>query len=1387
MKDGWIVNRAGLINFWYYDDEVFEFMDGRLLIRGANGSGKSVTMQSFIPLLLDGNKSPERLDPFGSRARKLEDYLLGEEALSQTNERTAYIYMEFKKQNTKNYLTIGMGLRARRGQPMDSWGFTLLDGRRVGIDFYLYKSEIGQDGSKQKVPLSKRELKNRVLPGGQVAETQREYMEMVNKHIFGFNTIEEYDELIKLLIQLRSPKLSKDFKPTVIYEIMNGALPALSDEDLRPLSETIENMDEIKMHLDELYIYYDAASKLKGEYDNYNRFILCEKLDRYLKAYDDLKTANNNRTKLEQEIILQQSSVGELSQKLNILTAEQAALEQKEDQLRENDAFKAQKTLLEVQKDLKDNQQANKLKQNQLSEKESRCRDTRNQIKKLTEEKELLEVEIADTLRDMEKLAKLVDFMEHDFSKDELSKVFGGKFDFVFWKTEVKKYRDKLKKALKALKKVKEENIRYNKALKEQEDLRYERDRFEKDVREWEGQFDLIKSEFVQKIHEWTEQNQELKLEKQELEAISRLVLNYGDSTSFNDIVGEVRACFEVKNQSLRNEQYRLENQRRQLQTEYDQKKAELTEWINKKDPEPQRNPQVQENRKRLAQKNIPHIPFYKAVEFKQDIDEDLKGRIEAALEDMGLMDALIVPPEYLTEAMAMDKNMSDKYILPGAFSIKLNILQYFDIPELKDEGVSRKTVDDVLRNVLMYDEGNGTFVAEDGTFGIGIIKGKGRDQVKSKFIGFESRKKFREAMIQALSEELKNIDNNLKMMDAEIKNITERLDTLNAEYANMPKNDDLEEALKTYKLAAFQLKNAEKNLSDKNKEVSLLLASLQKLRAVARELTSGIGISSNVEAYEEAYDYMDDYEGALSQLEIYYNKMLSKIDSIKILEANLQDMELDIENITYEIQKINKKITNCMAQIRALEATIKSLGLEKLEEELKNCIERLKTLPQEIMEISNKKVVTAEKIKDNIKRLEQMDDNISVLKQIYDVYRNGLKNEWELGFVKDVQVLGEYPSQEEQLIKFCKNVLRILKPVVERLRTDKEKISNRLRDAFHENHAALLNYGLSMGYLFEAVDEGQFLEEEFTKLRRYQITANQQGKLVSLYALYESIERDIAANEALLKETDRKLFEEIIMHNVGKKIRAKIFRAEEWVKKMNRLMSERDTSSGITFSLAWRPIPAENEQELDTRQLVDILKTGAQMLKPEDFDLVTKHFRSKVDRARNLMDESSNMETFHQIIKEILDYRRWFEFKLYFRKEGESRRELTNHAFDRLSGGEKAMAMYIPLFSAVYARFEAASKDAPRIISLDEAFAGVDDMNIRDMFKLMEDLQFNFIINSQVLWGDYDTVPGLAICELVRPKNANFVTVIRYLWDGQKRLANYDYDVSEKVAVSGS
>ena len=63
----------------------------------------------------------------------------------------------------------------------------------------------------------------------------------------------------------------------------------------------------------------------------------------------------------------------------------------------------------------------------------------------------------------------------------------------------------------------------------------------------------------------------------------------------------------------------------------------------------------------------------------------------------------------------------------------------------------------------------------------------------------------------------------------------------------------------------------------------------------------------------------------------------------------------------------------------------------------------------------------------------------------------------------------------------------------------------------------------------------------------------------------------------------------------------------------------------------------------------------------------------------------------------------------------------MTNSVFGTFSGGEKAMSMYVPLFSAVVAKYQGGREDAPRLISLDErAFAGVDHRNIRDMFRLM-------------------------------------------------------------------
>ena len=96
----------------------------------------------------------------------------------------------------------------------------------------------------------------------------------------------------------------------------------------------------------------------------------------------------------------------------------------------------------------------------------------------------------------------------------------------------------------------------------------------------------------------------------------------------------------------------------------------------------------------------------------------------------------------------------------------------------------------------------------------------------------------------------------------------------------------------------------------------------------------------------------------------------------------------------------------------------------------------------------------------------------------------------------------------------------------------------------------------------------------------------------------------------------------------------------------------------------------------------------------------------------------------------------------------------------DQLSGGERR-------------RTEIARCLAidPKFIMLDEAFAGVDDKNISSMFELVHKLDFDYIMNSQALWGCFETVKGLRIAELLRPQNSRIVSVIRYTWNGKERM----------------
>ena len=282
MKDRFKMNRIGFVNFWLYDEEEFEFVDGKLLMRGQNASGKSITTQSFIPFILDGDRTPSRLDPFGSSDRRMEYYFLGEEG---KDESTGYLFLEFKKERSEEYRTIAIGQRAKKGKPMDFWGFIILDGRRIGYDLKLYK-EIGSS----KIPYDRREMKTELGDDNFFTTSQSEYKKAVNQYIFGFRKAEQYEQFIKLLVKVRAPKLSKEFKPTKVYEILNDSLQTLTDEDLRAMVDAMEKMDEIQESLEILKRAFDDVKIIRNEYTRYNQYMLAKKAQAYIAMKQKIET-----------------------------------------------------------------------------------------------------------------------------------------------------------------------------------------------------------------------------------------------------------------------------------------------------------------------------------------------------------------------------------------------------------------------------------------------------------------------------------------------------------------------------------------------------------------------------------------------------------------------------------------------------------------------------------------------------------------------------------------------------------------------------------------------------------------------------------------------------------------------------------------------------------------------------------------------------------------------------------------------------------------------------------------------------------------------------------------------------------------------------------------
>jgi hypothetical protein len=175
--------------------------------------------------------------------------------------------------------------------------------------------------------------------------------------------------------------------------------------------------------------------------------------------------------------------------------------------------------------------------------------------------------------------------------------------------------------------------------------------------------------------------------------------------------------------------------------------------------------------------------------------------------------------------------------------------------------------------------------------------------------------------------------------------------------------------------------------------------------------------------------------------------------------------------------------------------------------------------------------------------------------------------------------------------------------------------------------------------------------------------------------------------------------------------------------------------------------------------------------LSERDQQALQQFVRARVDQARAELEASASWDT---RLRETLDYRRWHRFTLQLaHRDWEGFQPATARRLQRLSTGERSIALHLPMIASVAAHY-AGDDDkvsiCPRLILLDELFAGVDTANRSQLFGTFTTWDLDAVFTSDHEWCQYESLDGIAIHHLHPPAGDEPVTSTRFTWDGARR-----------------
>lgn len=1349
-RSRWQPLRVGIVNLWEYDDAEFWFADGRLVLRGGNGAGKTKVLELTTLMLLRGEITPSVLDPFGSQHRTMRFNLLptgeGDDPREPADSGLGYAWVEFGRRDEAGeprYFACGMGASARRGTGtggVTTWHF--VTALRPGKDFSLIA---GGRAVEQK---DLRKVDGVAVPGSAAA-----YRARLCDELFGLSA-ESYDNLTELLKQLRKPKLGERLNPASLAGTLREALPPLASHEVTQLAEGWDHLEQLRRAVEQTEEAATAVAQfVRTGWRPWARVVMRRRADEFATATTTLDNTTREKNKAEKSLEVANADVaaaeGDLGRSRETKQDRDTELRELLDSPSYKDAVAATERVDSLRREMRGLEGQHTDARARLDREQKAVDAAVEQVTKArnaaSESEQRVRAASADlvTVADTAGLADSVRRHLPDRDVDALVADYAGRAErFARLRELHTQHGSAERKADQSALAVERAQNSLNMARTEESTARTSvQDNLEtlrQQVRDWAGDARVAQCPATL-AEDWCDLAVELTAIDQEA----------GTARLGSPVTQAMRTHVKQAGDALASRAREVGLRRDPLARRRVEVAAELTEARARTETAPP----AQGTWRRRARPGTDAglgAPLWRLINPAQGVDGECLDRLEAALAGSGLLDAWVTRDGELSTADGV--LIADIQVRAGGARSGDSLLGLLE-PESAggvDAGVVRRLLGAVGWFQSSPLDEPGDWLAADGGWRVGGLTGRGVPVGPASYVGAAAREAARQREIERLEAEAAGLDGEVSVLDRDLGAIADAQARLEEEERAIPAGAERELSAAVVTLAERARRRLACEQDLRTEEARHASDLTQRDQAWARFADYASAHRFGLQDLDSQARALDEYRSTVTRLDGELSVFAARQEALDAAVDALGGREGARDTAAGDVSVLDAQLRQVRVRLATAEATLGADHRDQLRrrDELDREVQRLGTLLDGLngrLTDAKVKAAQAQVVLDNHERrraeAEQLRD--TAMTALWAAVDGGLADPVGLTLPerRSVQAARELAAAARREL------------TIDARTTDEERAWRRCYQRLEDLRQALLpNRDARV-----SDDEAAAGIQQVTVLA--DPTSGWQPPHLAADALAERVREQRSSYDT----EQQRVLSTLLGSTFIEHLKDRLDYTARTFAKINEQLAQHPTRHGNAVRVVWEADPADP----DAGAVVSALARGYQELSTERQDMVRSFLARKIDEARGDAAADGTADWKEQLAQ-ALDYRVWLRLSLQYRPGGGSPWavfDAARHAAK--SGGEKVVLLSQPLFAAAVVAYDAAGPHAPRWVWLDEAMTGVDAAIKASFMGLTVDFALDVMLTAHDEWCNYPTVPAVAVYDLARQPHVPGVDAMPYLWSG--------------------